>query len=165
MTVSAATTVAREQEAIAMAALEVAAGDASLCALSRSGKAHPAAKFHEGAVAALAEARRALSRTESVDSVAKIRSDWQVRSARMAAPGPEWRAYYAGAPSRRSTRSSYAFGTNQISILRPPFIGSSCARWLLLHTPAAAVPSANVTTCDGGRGPRRWGRSADRPRG
>ncbi len=120
-----------------------------------TGQAHPAAKFHEGAFAALAEARRALS-----EPVAELPHRWPRAKKLAVAAGQFWspgrcslvlremrleqdrisrfgpqdplglagqictngRTWSRGmsttpAPSRRSTRSSYEFGTNQTSSL------------------------------------------------
>jgi hypothetical protein len=88
---------AREQGALA--ALADAAGDASLCALSRAGTPHPAAKFHEGAAAALAGVRRSLRRgtgTGPSDAVATARRRWKDQNAALATRGRDWAAYYAG---------------------------------------------------------------------
>ena len=83
----------------ALAALTQAAGDASLCALSRAGEPHPAVKFHEGAAAALAAVRRALARNPETDpatALTRTRSTWEERNAAAATRGPDWAAYHAG---------------------------------------------------------------------
>jgi hypothetical protein len=87
---------AREQAALAL--LADATGDTSLCALSRAGTPHPAAKYHEGAVSALADVRRTVTRqpaTSPADAVALARTRWE-GNATLAARGRDWAAYYAG---------------------------------------------------------------------
>lgn len=87
---------AREQDELT--ALALATGEASLCALSRAGAPHPAAKFHEGAVSALADVRRAVARqpgTGPADAVAAARARWE-DNATLAERGRDWAAYYAG---------------------------------------------------------------------
>ena len=83
-----------------MAALEAAAGDTSLCALSRSGNSHPAAKYHEGAVSALAEVRRTLTQTPTPEvpaaRVIAIRETWNTRSSGTLGAAPGWHTYYVG---------------------------------------------------------------------
>lgn len=89
----------RAREQAALAALADATGRESLCALSRAGTPHPAAKFHEGAASALADVRRALARepgTGPADAVAAARNSWDARNAGLAARQRDWAAYYAG---------------------------------------------------------------------
>ena len=86
------------RERVAFAALAHATGDASLCALARSGMPHPAAKFHEGAVSALADVRRSVTRqpaTSPADAIAAARARWE-DNATLAERGRDWAAYYAG---------------------------------------------------------------------
>ncbi len=88
----------RDRERAALEALTQATGNTSLCALSRSGTPHPAAKFHEGAVAALADVRRTVARqpgTSPTDALAVARVAWESNAA-LAARGRDWAAYYAG---------------------------------------------------------------------
>jgi len=90
----------RRDKAAAVAALEAAAGTTSLCALSRSGRSHPAAKYHEGAVAALGDVRRALTTaargTLARDVAVHVSAGWTARFERMTDPGRDWQAYYTG---------------------------------------------------------------------
>ena len=88
----------RAREQAALAALAQATGDTSLCALSRAGASHPAAKFHEGAVSALAGVRRTVTRqpaTSPAEAVAAARAGWEENAA-LAGRGRDWAAYYAG---------------------------------------------------------------------
>jgi hypothetical protein len=88
---------AREQ--VAQAALAGAAGDVSLCALSRAGTPHPAAKFHEGAVSVLAGVRRALVQrpeTDPAEAIAEARTSWREQNATLAKRSRDWAAYYEG---------------------------------------------------------------------
>jgi hypothetical protein len=86
-------------EQSALADLAAATGDTSLCALARSGRSHPAAKFHEGAARALADVRRGLRRADGggVGAVsAQVRKRWLADQEAMASRGRDWAAYYAG---------------------------------------------------------------------
>ncbi len=88
----------RAGERVALAALADATGDTSVCALSRAGTAHPAAKYHEGAVSALAEVRRTVTQqpgTSSAVAVAFARARWE-DNATLAERGRNWAAYFAG---------------------------------------------------------------------
>lgn len=79
--------------------LAVAAGDASLCAISRTAGSVPAAKHLEGRLAALMALRRSLRRgdrleaalVEQLDAWRRALDDVAAREA-----GPDWRAYRAG---------------------------------------------------------------------
>lgn len=87
------------REEAATAALARVAGDASLCALSRSGTPQPALKFHEGQAAALAQVRRLLIReagTEPAAAVREVVHAWNDRNAALAAHHRDWAAYHAG---------------------------------------------------------------------
>lgn len=86
------------RERAALAALAHATGDTSPCALSRARTPHPAAKFHEGAVSALADVRRTVTQqpgTSPADAVAVARARWE-DNANLAERGRDWAAYYAG---------------------------------------------------------------------
>lgn len=88
----------RARERAALVALSDATGDTSLCALARSGTPHPAAKFHEGAVSALADVRRTVTRqpaTSPADAITVARARWE-DNATLAERGRDWAAYYAG---------------------------------------------------------------------
>lgn len=79
--------------------LTAALGDESLCAVSRTAGAVPAAKHAEGRLAALMELRRSLrggggveaSLAEQLDAWRRWLDDVTVREA-----GPDWQAYRAG---------------------------------------------------------------------
>lgn len=83
------------------AELVVASGDASLCALSRSGRPVPAVKHLEGRSAALREVSRAI-RTGGAEGtpglVAERRRVWADALADLEAraAGPDWLAYRTG---------------------------------------------------------------------
>jgi hypothetical protein len=94
----------RARERVALANLGAAAGGESLCALSRGGISVPAAKYHEGAACALAEARRAVqaadggpggtraARTALLDVLAR----WRAQSVTTGRTGPGWTSYLTG---------------------------------------------------------------------
>lgn len=90
----------RAREGVALANLGAAAGGESLCALSRGGVSVPAAKYHEGAACALAEARRAVqaadgtlaARTALLDVLAR----WRAQSVTAGRTGPGWTSYLTG---------------------------------------------------------------------
>jgi len=83
----------------ALTSLTAAAGNESLCTLSRDGSPRPAAKYHEGAAAALAQARRALGSLDpdedATPTVGALRDRW-VRDAGAGATTSSWRAYFDG---------------------------------------------------------------------
>ena len=85
-------------EQAALADLAGATGDTSLCTLARSGRSHPAAKFHEGAARALADVRRGLRRAPDDPTGVRDRvtDEWTADQAAMAPRGRDWEAYYAG---------------------------------------------------------------------
>jgi hypothetical protein len=68
--------------------------------VSRSGRSQPASKYHEGAVAALADVRRALTRAEpgmpGREVAAQVRGCWAAGYETMADPGRDAQAYYTG---------------------------------------------------------------------
>jgi hypothetical protein len=79
--------------------LVVAAGGASLCAISRSAGSVPVAKYLEGRMAAINELRREVRAGRSFDAVLAERSSvWRAELVRTveASMGPDWRAYRAG---------------------------------------------------------------------
>lgn len=89
----------RGREEAATAALARVAGDASLCALSRSGTPQPALKFHEGQAAALAQVRRLLTRQAETEPAAALRAvvdAWNDQNAVLAERHRNWAAYHAG---------------------------------------------------------------------
>ena len=88
----------RTREQVALAALAHTTGDTSLCALARAGTPHPAATLHEGAVSALADVRRSITRqpdTRPSNAVAAAGARWEDNAA-LAERGRDWAAYYAG---------------------------------------------------------------------
>lgn len=78
--------------------LLVAAGGASLCAISRNVGSVPAAKYFEGRLVALKEVGRKLGPTDEVDAIAPIHESWaaSLAAANDRGAGPDWLAYYAG---------------------------------------------------------------------
>ena len=75
----------------------------SMCAIGRSGRSFPAAKYHEGATSAPAQLRHGLKRRaghgEAPDVSVLARTaaaDWRERADRPATAGPHWHAYLAG---------------------------------------------------------------------
>ncbi|WP_143426827.1 hypothetical protein [Georgenia soli] len=87
----------RHLEADAVGQLTAAAGNESLCTLSRGGEPRPAAKYHEGAAAALAQVRRAVDKQAPAQdptvTVRAVRDRW---TAHAGADTPAWRAYNDG---------------------------------------------------------------------
>jgi len=94
----------RAREGLALAGLGEVAGGQSLCELSRGGTPLPGAKYHEGAAAALAEARRALcsvaERPGTADAdrsvLQSIQAHWRAQSSSPGRAGPHWESYLAG---------------------------------------------------------------------
>jgi len=94
----------RARERTALADLVAIAGGQSLCSLSRDGATVPAAKYHEGAVAALGEARRAVEAVvdgpdgEHAASAAllDVRARWRAQSHSIGRTGPSWTGYLTG---------------------------------------------------------------------
>jgi len=86
--------VAKEQ---ALARLTELADGRSMCVIGRSGQSFPAAKYHEGAVAALSDLRRALASGGDPSTIlATVRERWTERS-RASTLSEDWAAYHAGA--------------------------------------------------------------------
>lgn len=79
-----------EKRAAALASLTAAAAGDSLCTIDR--ERLPAAKFHEGAVAALGDALRAARAGRHMPHPTAWGSQWDAR----AASDPAWRAYLLG---------------------------------------------------------------------
>lgn len=79
-----------EARAAALAALATTAAGDSLCTLSR--ERLPAAKYHEGAVAALGEALRAVRADRAVPAPETWGAQWN----HLAGADSGWRAYLAG---------------------------------------------------------------------
>ena len=79
--------------------LTATVGDASLCAVSRSGGSVPAAKHLEGRAAALMALRHAMRGGDAVASALEfLLDDWRAHLADVIArgAGEDWRAYRAG---------------------------------------------------------------------
>jgi len=93
---------ARESEALGR--LAAATGGQSLCVSPPAAGPVSAAKYHEGTVAALAEARRAIHRLrdrpdDSGDcrrALEGIRDRWAAHCAAPGRTGPDWAGYLAG---------------------------------------------------------------------
>ena len=92
------------REDVALVGLANAAGGQSICSLSRGPTPVPAVKYHEGAAAALAEARRAVRNVpDGPDAPAAVRSAilairerWWAQSRSPGRTGPSWTGYLAG---------------------------------------------------------------------
>ncbi|HEY5516221.1 MAG TPA: hypothetical protein VIK12_08440, partial [Pengzhenrongella sp.] len=92
------------RESTALDCLGAAAGGRSLCALSRAGTSMPAAKYHEGSAAALAEARRVVQRAgDGPDGATAvgvflrdIRARWLTQVGTAGRTGPDWTGYLTG---------------------------------------------------------------------
>ena len=79
--------------------LTALAGDASMCAIGRSGRSFPAAKYHEGRQSAASQVRRALRSGTPVTAsvvVTTVRADWEQMLAGAPSKGPDWLAYATG---------------------------------------------------------------------
>jgi hypothetical protein len=76
----------------ALTHLSALAGNASMCAIGRSGRSFPAAKYHEGRAAAAAQ----VVRSRAADPVASVRSEWAAMLERSASLGSDWQAYASG---------------------------------------------------------------------
>lgn len=94
---------ATEVRADAVKHLTALAGNASMCAIGRSGRSFPAAKYHEGRQSAASQLRRALSRLddsagadERGKAVAGVRQTWQQTLTSAEQKGPDWVAYATG---------------------------------------------------------------------
>ena len=92
---------ATEVRADAVRHLTALAGDASMCAIGRSGRSFPAAKYHEGRQSGAGDVRRALRRAPAdaapADAVvADVRQRWQQTLDGAHAKGPDWVAYATG---------------------------------------------------------------------
>lgn len=77
-------------------ALQEAAGTTAPCAIGRGGESWPAVKYHEGAVVALREVRRAADDPRA--RATRLLEVWTgaQREARSAGMGGDWTAYRAG---------------------------------------------------------------------
>ena len=92
------------RESVALAGLGAATGGQSLCGLSRGAAPPPTVKYHEGAAAALAEARRVVravaegpGAADAVRSVLlDVRARWLEQSRSTGRTGPSWTSYLAG---------------------------------------------------------------------
>lgn len=92
------------RETVVLQSLEAAAGNQSLCTLSRGRTPLPAVKYHEGAASALAEARRAVRAVPddpNVESTLRatltaIHERWLAQSRSPGRTGPSWTGYLTG---------------------------------------------------------------------
>lgn len=91
--------------------LAALAGHASMCAIGRSGRSFPAAKYHEGRQAAAGQVRRALRRADGPEgrssgcdgtldaeaaALADVTSEWRQRLEDAGSKGSDWVAYASG---------------------------------------------------------------------
>lgn len=85
----------RDQASQAWSAL---LGDSTACTLAKSGRSHPAAKYHEGRAVALGELLRTIRALPAAESQLAAFSTVRERWVRMTATaeGADWRAYAAG---------------------------------------------------------------------
>lgn len=74
------------------------AGDASMCAIGRSGRSFPAAKYHEGRQSSAGQVRRLLRKDPDAGlaAVDAVRQEWEQTLASAAAKGKDWVAYATG---------------------------------------------------------------------
>lgn len=94
----------RVRERTALDHLGAAVVGRSLCAPSRAGTSLPAAKYHEGSAAALAEVRRTVQRAGGGPDGAiaagvllrDIRASWLAQVGTAGRTGPGWAGYLAG---------------------------------------------------------------------
>ncbi|MCK6210764.1 hypothetical protein KZX45_09445 [Georgenia sp. EYE_87] len=95
----------RARRQVAVERLTAAAGNASLCTLSRSGEPRPTVKYLEGAVSALSDVQRTLrgpahdpaAGPAAAAAVSAVRERWVARRGQSAASSPAWQAYLDGA--------------------------------------------------------------------
>lgn len=77
-----------------------ALGDATSCALARDGRSHPAAKFHEGQVAALGELSRKVTDGTDPARIGTVAATIRARWADQVMPGGgedrDWESYRSG---------------------------------------------------------------------
>jgi len=83
--------------------LTALAGDASMCAIGRSGRSFPAAKYHEGRQAAAGQLLRLLRQEPSNledarhdEIIERVTSQWRRVLDDAATKGPDWAAYASG---------------------------------------------------------------------
>ena len=86
---------ATDVRADAVRHLTVLAGDASMCAIGRSGRSFPAAKYHEGRQSAASQVRR-VARTGQLSGLTAVLDEWQRTMTHAQAKGPDWVAYASG---------------------------------------------------------------------
>lgn len=87
---------ATEVRADAVRHLTALAGNASMCAIGRSGRSFPAAKYHEGRQSGASDVRRSLRRDPADVGLEGVRRQWQQMLASADAKGPDWVAYATG---------------------------------------------------------------------
>jgi len=75
-------------------------GDVSACTLAKDGRSHPAAKFYEGAVAALGEFVRQIADetdpAQAVDTAGTLSAGWADKRLPGGPEARDWEAYRAG---------------------------------------------------------------------
>lgn len=78
--------------------LTLLAGDASMCAIGRSGRSFPAAKYHEGRQSAAGQVRRLAQDADQDDEegLARLRQQWNQTLVDAEAKGRDWVAYATG---------------------------------------------------------------------
>lgn len=80
--------------------LSLLLGSTTACAIAKDGRSYPAAKFHEGRIAALGELLRrvdaASTEAQITDAAAQLRADWEGRPMPGAGESREWQSYRAG---------------------------------------------------------------------
>lgn len=89
---------ATQVRADAVQYLTILAGDASMCAIGRSGRSFPAAKYHEGRQSAAGQVRRALRTDPDAGPavIADARAEWEQMLADAEGKGRDWVAYATG---------------------------------------------------------------------
>lgn len=129
----------------ALARLSTATGDASLCAVSRCGVPRPAAKYYEGAVAALTDVRRRLETSpEPADTaVDHVREHWEARREGAAVSSSTWQAYLDGAVDALDDLARHA----------SPAAPAQTAPSTTAPVPPAPVPMATAATGAAPTGP------------
>ena len=94
----------RTCERAALEDLDAIAGARSLCSISRLGAPVSGAKYHEGAAAALAEARRAIEALDdgpdggqsAREALLDVCARWRAQSRTRGRTGPDWIGYLTG---------------------------------------------------------------------
>ncbi|WP_345045111.1 hypothetical protein [Georgenia daeguensis] len=152
----------RHLETDAIGHLTAAAGNDSLCTRSRGGEPRPAAKYHEGAAAALAQARRAVDKQapdhDPTETVRAVRDRWTLHAG---ADTPAWRAYHDGGLDALDTLLSPApprdgvKGDGEVDGAAHPARDRAPEPGTATATEPARGPAAAVALRGSGRWPRR----------